>query len=175
MRAAIDLPEEERDELRDLANDLCLKTDGRMSKDDVKVLEAWALKVREAYLDAQARRKDADEATEERVETLRQAFELFKEIKPKDVVGDERLFRELHDRFGSDWGFGVYFGGGMGAEAIRELLRREDLDTSSSTCARRSRPRRASASSARSSASRSCPRSASPTTSRTGWCSTRSR
>ena len=46
---------------------------------------------------------------------------------------------------------------------------------SSSTCARRSRPRRASASSARSSASRSCPRSASPTTSRTGWCSTRSR
>ena len=128
VRAAIDLPEEERDELRDLANDLCLKTDGRMSKDDVKVLEAWALKVREAYLDAQARRKDADEATEERVETLRQAFELFKEIKPKDVVGDERLFRELHDRFGSDWGFGVYFGGGMGAEAIRELLRREDLD-----------------------------------------------
>ena len=128
VRAAIDLPEEERGELRDLANDLCLKTDGRMSKDDVKVLEAWALKVREAYLDAQARRKDADEATEERVETLRQAFELFKEIKPKDVVGDERLFRELHDRFGSDWGFGVYFGGGMGAEAIRELLRREDLD-----------------------------------------------
>ena len=128
VRNAIDLPEEERAELRDLANDLCLKTDGRMSKDDVKVLEAWALKVREAYLDAQARRKDADEATEERVETLRQAFELFKEIKPKDVVGDERLFRELHDRFGSDWGFGVYFGGGMGAEAIRELLRREDLD-----------------------------------------------
>ncbi|HMG98480.1 MAG TPA: hypothetical protein VK546_06130, partial [Gaiellales bacterium] len=128
VRAAVDLPEEERGELRDLANDLCLKTDGRMSKDDVKVLEAWALKVREAYLDAQARRKDADEATEERVETLRQAFELFKEIKPKDVVGDERLFRELHDRFGSDWGFGVYFGGGMGAEAIRELLRREDLD-----------------------------------------------
>ncbi len=71
VRAAIDLPEEERAELRDLANDLCLKTDGRMSKDDVKVLEAWALKVREAYLDAQARRKDADEATEERVETLR--------------------------------------------------------------------------------------------------------
>ena len=33
---------------RDLANDLCLKTDGRMSKDDVKVIEAWALKVREA-------------------------------------------------------------------------------------------------------------------------------
>ena len=128
VRNAVDLPEEERAELRDLANDLCLKTDGRMSKDDVKVLEAWALKVREAYLDAQARRKDADEATEERVETLRQAFELFKEIKPKDVVGDERLFRELHDRFGSDWGFGVYFGGGMGAEAIRELLRREDLD-----------------------------------------------
>ena len=127
VRAAAEADPADRGELRDLANDLCLRTDGRMSKDDVKVLEAWALKVREAYLDTQARRKDADEATEERIETLRSSFELFKEIKPKDVVGDERLFRELNDRFGSEWGFGIYFSGGMGAQAIRELLRREDL------------------------------------------------
>ena len=44
------------------------------------------------------------------------------------IVNDEMLFRELKDRFGSAYGFGVYFKGGMGAEAIRELLRDLDLD-----------------------------------------------
>ena len=38
------------------------------------------------------------------------------------------LFRELKDRFGSPYGFGVYFTGGMGAESIRELLKALDLD-----------------------------------------------
>src|SRR5881398_427098 len=43
------------------------------------------------------------------------------------VVNDEQLFRELKDRFGSPYGFGVYFRGGMGAEAIRDLLKDLDL------------------------------------------------
>ena len=128
VRAQAETAPEERGELRDLTNDLCLKTDGRMSKDDVRVIEQWALKVREAYLDAQSRRKDAEESIEERVRLLHDAFEKFKEIRSKDVVADERLFRELKDRFGSEWGFGVFFDGGMGANAVRELLRREDLD-----------------------------------------------
>jgi DNA-directed RNA polymerase subunit beta' len=128
VRAQAETDPAERGELRDLANDLCLKTDGRMSKDDVKTIEAWAIKVREAYLDAQARRKDADEASDDRVRTLREAFEVFQNIAPKQVISDERLFRELKDRFGSEWGFGTYFDGGMGAEAVRELLKREDLD-----------------------------------------------
>ena len=44
------------------------------------------------------------------------------------VVNDEQIFREMKDRFGSPYGFGVYFRGGMGAEAIRDLLRDLDLD-----------------------------------------------
>ena len=44
------------------------------------------------------------------------------------VVNDEQMFREMKDRFGSPYGFGVYFRGGMGAEAIRDLLRDLDLD-----------------------------------------------
>jgi DNA-directed RNA polymerase subunit beta' len=43
------------------------------------------------------------------------------------IVNDEQLFRELKDRFGSPYGFGVYFRGGMGAEAIRDLLKDLDL------------------------------------------------
>jgi DNA-directed RNA polymerase subunit beta' len=35
----------------------------------------------------------------------------------------------MKERFGSPYGFGVYFEGGMGAEAIRDLLKDLDLDT----------------------------------------------
>ena len=49
-------------------------------------------------------------------------------MKPKNVVNDETLFRELKERFGSPYGFGEYFRGGMGAEAVRDLLEQVDLD-----------------------------------------------
>jgi DNA-directed RNA polymerase subunit beta' len=45
------------------------------------------------------------------------------EFIPKLIIADETFFRELKHRFGSPFGFGEYFGGGMGAEHIRELLR----------------------------------------------------
>src|SRR4051795_4971161 len=48
------------------------------------------------------------------------------EFRPKLIIADETFFRELKHRFGSPFGFGEYFGGGMGAEHIRELLREKD-------------------------------------------------
>ncbi|MGH2979288.1 MAG: DNA-directed RNA polymerase subunit beta', partial [Solirubrobacterales bacterium] len=55
-------------------------------------------------------------------------WDIFREMKPKDVIADETVFRELKDRFGSPFGFGEYFRGGMGAEAVRDLLQQVDLD-----------------------------------------------
>src|SRR3712207_7773761 len=49
-------------------------------------------------------------------------------MQPKQVIADETVFRELKDRFGSPYGFGEYFRGGMGAEAVRDLLEQVDLD-----------------------------------------------
>ena len=49
-------------------------------------------------------------------------------MEPKQVVNDETLFRELKERFGSPYGWGEYFRGGMGAEAIRDLLEQIDLE-----------------------------------------------
>ena len=118
----------DRAELREQANDLCLRTDGRMSKEDVKAIEAWALKVRDTYNDIQARRRDVDDHAKEAVDRLDRTWIKFKELEVQEVVSDEALFRELRDRFGSSWGFGEYFTGGMGAESIRELLRTRDLD-----------------------------------------------
>ena len=45
------------------------------------------------------------------------------QLQPKLIIQDETYFRELKHRFGSPFGFGEYFVGGMGAEYIRELLR----------------------------------------------------
>src|ERR1700716_2462632 len=50
------------------------------------------------------------------------SFPGFVGIEPKVVVNDESTFRELRDRFGSSYGWGEYFGGGMGAEHVRSLL-----------------------------------------------------
>jgi len=113
------------EEVRELAYDLCLKEGAR--KDDLDTVAQWALKVREMYADIESRREDAREAGVDSVRRLEETWKLFRELEPKLVVNDEQLFRELKDRFGSPYGFGVYFRGGMGAEAIRDLLRDLDL------------------------------------------------
>ena len=85
------------------------------------------------YLDIESRREDTREAAVDSVNRLEQTWQLFRELEPKMVVNDEQLFRELKDRFGSPYGFGVYFRGGMGAESIRDLLRDLDLAEESLT------------------------------------------
>jgi DNA-directed RNA polymerase subunit beta' len=72
--------------------------------------------------------QDTEAYIEDAAERMRQVWDLFREMKPKDVIADETVFRELKDRFGSPFGFGEYFRGGMGAEAVRDLLEQVDLD-----------------------------------------------
>src|SRR4051794_9264754 len=76
----------------------------------------------------QADMDDTEAYIEDAAERMRQVWDLFQSMKPKDVVNDETLFRELKDRFGSPFGFGEYFRGGMGAESIRDLLEQVNLD-----------------------------------------------
>jgi DNA-directed RNA polymerase subunit beta' len=111
--------------VKELAYDLCLREGAR--KEDFDALAQWALKVREMYQDIESRRGDAREAAVDSSARLEQTWQLFRDLEPKMIVNDEMLFRELKDRFGSPYGFGVYFKGGMGAEAIRDLLRDLDL------------------------------------------------
>ncbi len=118
---------ESPDAIREKANDLCLRTDGKIQKEDLDALVQWALKVREMYLDIESRRSDARDAGEDSKRRLAETWDTFRELAPKQIVNDEQIFRELKDRFGSPYGFGQYFAGGMGAEAIRELLKDLDL------------------------------------------------
>ncbi|CAN5832794.1 DNA-directed RNA polymerase subunit beta' [soil metagenome] len=66
--------------------------------------------------------KDREERAQREVELVEDAFEQFKGFKPKARVESESLWREIYDRYHQ------YFSGGMGAEAIKDLLGRLDLD-----------------------------------------------
>jgi len=116
------------DDVRELTNDLCLRTDGKIQKEDLDAIVQWMLKVREMYQDIEQRRQDTYEAAVDARARLEQTWLEFKDLEPKKVINDEQIFREMKDRFGSPYGFGVYFRGGMGAEAIRDLLKDLDLD-----------------------------------------------
>ena len=86
----------------------------KLLKDTRKGLEGEIADT-EAYLD------DAAERMEE-------VWKTFQEMKVKDVINDEAVFRDLKDRFGSSFGWGEYFRGGMGAEWVRDLLEQVDLE-----------------------------------------------
>lgn len=79
--------------------------------------------------DAKDRRKASDkdleairEEYDAELELLERAFDEFKSLFGRQIIDDEMLWREIADRY-SD-----YFEGGMGADAIKQLIERLDLD-----------------------------------------------
>ena len=57
------------------------------------------------------------------LEHLDKVLDTFKRLKMKQLIPEELVYRDMRDRFGD------YFKGGMGAEAVRELLDALDLDS----------------------------------------------
>ena len=62
------------------------------------------------------------EQYEMELEVLDRAWEEFKDLFSRKIIEDELLWREMEDRFGD------YFEGGMGADAIAQLIDRIDFD-----------------------------------------------
>ncbi|MDQ3589635.1 MAG: DNA-directed RNA polymerase subunit beta', partial [Actinomycetota bacterium] len=130
--------EEDREEERDQIQALRTKREsvirGESSPDELT--EEYAdvpEEEREAAIERV--RKEAEEAVadvqrsvSEQIELVRHAWEEFQTLEPRQIVDDEELFREMKDRFGDEYGYGVYFRGGMGAEAIRDLISQVDLE-----------------------------------------------
>jgi DNA-directed RNA polymerase subunit beta' len=56
------------------------------------------------------------------IDRLNAVWDRFRTLKVQDLEGDEMLYREMRDRFG------LYFRGGMGAQAIKERLESFDLE-----------------------------------------------
>ena len=119
-----------------------LKTGSQTGFSDDDYLWAEALDLEPAKLNDDDREKqlkdmrkalesdiaDTDAYIEDAAERMRQVWDTFQSMGPKQVINDEALFRELKERFGSPYGFGEYFRGGMGAESVRDLLEQVDLD-----------------------------------------------
>ena len=79
--------------------------------------------------DLVARRKAAEkdlviirERYDAELDLLTRVWDEFRDLFARQIIEDEMLWRELADRFGE------YFEGGMGAEAIKRLIGRLDLD-----------------------------------------------
>jgi DNA-directed RNA polymerase subunit beta' len=70
----------------------------------------------ERQLQAVARRADDER------KHLDEMLETFQKLAPKQLIDRDILFRDMRDRWGD------YFAGGMGAEAVRDLLERHDLE-----------------------------------------------
>ena len=65
---------------------------------------------------------DLREEFEERKEQREEAYKLFMKIEPRQLVLDEQLYRVMRTNYRD------YFRGGMGAEAVRDLLSDIDLE-----------------------------------------------
>jgi DNA-directed RNA polymerase subunit beta' len=66
--------------------------------------------------------KDREERSNVEEELLQEAFDTFRTMKPKQLIESEQLWREIVDRYGD------YYTGGMGAEHVKDLISRLDLD-----------------------------------------------
>ncbi|MEE1373137.1 MAG: DNA-directed RNA polymerase subunit beta', partial [Parolsenella sp.] len=65
---------------------------------------------------------DLREEYEEEKQLRSEAYEKFMQLEARELISDESLFREMK-RY-----YSIYFQGGMGAEAVRDLLRAVDLE-----------------------------------------------
>jgi DNA-directed RNA polymerase subunit beta' len=92
---------------------------------EIAGLEAEGAKDSELRNRQKAAEKDMQairERYEEELDLVRRSFEEFRDLHPRKIIEDEMLWRELEDRYGE------YFEGGMGAEALQQLIARIDLD-----------------------------------------------
>ena len=77
---------------------------------------------RKARNEAERALRDAREKAANRTELLDRVLDMFRNLAPKQLLADDQYYRELRERFGE------YFSAGMGAEAIKDLLLREDIE-----------------------------------------------
>ncbi len=107
------------------ARDLDLDRRFKALEDELAKMEAEGAK--DSELKARQRQVDKELAAirdraESELDLVRRAFDEFRNLHSRKIIEDELLWRELKDRYGE------FFRGGMGAEAIAQLIAELDLD-----------------------------------------------
>jgi DNA-directed RNA polymerase subunit beta' len=120
------LEAEVRAEIGDINKDLELRLRERdeVYEGEVTELEGRNAKKAEFERAQKARDKDFEDIRtrfEAEITHLQTVWDTFNKLKVRDLVDDERVWRDLQDRFGE------YFAGGMGAESVEDLISRLDL------------------------------------------------
>ena len=125
-----DLPNLEAElleELGEIERDRDLALDRRFKglEDELAQLEKDGAK--DSEIKARQRQVDKElagirERAEGDIDLVRRSFDEFRNLHSRKIIEDELLWRELKDRYGD------YFRGGMGAEAIAQLIGEIDFD-----------------------------------------------
>ena len=119
----------DRQEIEDRKN---VDVDARAKKleEDLAALEAEGAKSdvkRKVREGAEREMRQIRERAQREIDRLDEVLSRFKSLKVQDLEGDEVLYREMRDRFGS------YFKGGMGAQSLKDRLESFDLEAEAAT------------------------------------------
>ena len=105
--------------------ELALRARDEEYEGELAELEGRDAKKNELERAEKARNKDFEDIrarTDAELDFLKTVWDTFRGLSPKQLVDDERVWRELQDRYEE------YFAGGMGAEAIKDLISRIDME-----------------------------------------------
>lgn len=72
--------------------------------------------------ESKRRRSELERKIDKDKQHLKKVFDLFEKLKPKQLIPDDEIYRNLVERYGS------FFKGGIGAEAIKTLLSRLNIE-----------------------------------------------
>ncbi|MEA2477833.1 MAG: DNA-directed polymerase subunit beta, partial [Actinomycetota bacterium] len=108
--------ESERDQR---IEEILKETEGRL--EEMEARKARSSEKTTARNQAERQQKEVRERAQRNIDLVSESFETFRDLKEKEIIDDEIKWRELKDRYED------YFRGGMGAEAIKELLASLDL------------------------------------------------
>jgi DNA-directed RNA polymerase subunit beta' len=129
-RRHADLPNLEvelNEELADIVRTRDLDIDRRYKELEEELAKLESEGAKDSELKARQRQVEKEvtsirDHAEAEAELVRRAFDEFRDLHGRKIIEDELLWRELRDRYGD------YFRGGMGAEAIAQLIEEIDLD-----------------------------------------------
>ncbi|HJR44224.1 MAG TPA: DNA-directed RNA polymerase subunit beta' [Actinomycetota bacterium] len=97
------------------------ETEGRLA--EMEERKARSSEKNAAKNQSERQQKEVRDRADRNIGLVQATLDKFRDLRPKEIVEDEVLWRELKDRYGD------YFKGGMGAESIKDLLASLDLDT----------------------------------------------
>ena len=122
-----DLDKEMATEVAEVEAERDAEIEKRLSELEAAVAELEAKGAKKADTDKLKKATDKEiEELKERadleIEHLNAVISEFRTLKPKKLIEDERVWRDLVDRYSE------YFSGGMGADSVRDLIATLDLD-----------------------------------------------